>query len=101
MIVKQKTYNRKHSQTRVDIKRCFGLLKSKFRKLKYLDVRKVCDIPCTIVTCCVLHNFVLLNESVTAEDIPSDVREPSDNASVLAGEETAASKRDGIMRLLA
>lgn len=45
------------------LKRSFGLLKGKLRKLKFLDMRKVEAIPGVVVTCCVLHNFILMNES--------------------------------------
>jgi len=59
LTTEQKKFNNAHSATRVDIERCFGLLKGKFRKLKYLDMRNVREIPFVIVTCCVLHNFIL------------------------------------------
>lgn len=35
---KQATYNRKLSSIRSTIERVFGLLKGKFRRLKYLDI---------------------------------------------------------------
>ena len=65
----QKTYNNVQSSKRVDIERCFGLLKVKFRKLKFLDVNKVYLIPNIIVTYCVLHNFILTKEAYIEDDI--------------------------------
>lgn len=51
LTLEQKKFNAAHSSTRVDIERSFGLLKGKFRKLKYLDMTNVSDIPYTIVSC--------------------------------------------------
>ncbi|XP_053390776.1 putative nuclease HARBI1 [Mercenaria mercenaria] len=65
----QKKFSFVHSSTRVDIERCFGLLKGKFRKLKFLDVTKVSVIPNIIVTCCGLHNFILGKESYMEEEL--------------------------------
>ena len=55
----QMTYNNANSSKSVDTEIRFGPLKVKFRKLKFLDVNKVYLIPNLIVTCCVLHNFIL------------------------------------------
>lgn len=41
----------------------FSLLKGKLRKSKFLDMRKVEAIRWVIVTCCIVHNFLLVNES--------------------------------------
>ena len=65
----QKRLNSAHSSTRVDIERSFGLLKGKLRKLKYLDMHKVEEIPNVIITCCALLNFTLLHESLDEDDI--------------------------------
>ena len=58
----QKKYNKHHSTSRIAIERAFGLLKNKFRRLKYLDVRSLNSIPLIISATCVLHNFILINE---------------------------------------
>ncbi|XP_062588387.1 uncharacterized protein LOC134250044 [Saccostrea cucullata] len=69
LTLEEKRYNSAHSSTRVDIERAFGLLKGKFRKLKFLDMRHVEDIPSTILTCCALHNFILMDESLDESEV--------------------------------
>ena len=41
-----------------------GLLKGQWRKLKYLDMKDVDDMPEVITATCVLHNFVILKQDV-------------------------------------
>eukprot|EP00102_Acyrthosiphon_pisum_P019456 XP_016656666.1 PREDICTED: putative nuclease HARBI1 [Acyrthosiphon pisum] len=55
----EKFFNVSLSRARLSIERCFALLKSRFRRLKYLDMKKVELIPQTIIACCVLHNICL------------------------------------------
>ncbi|WAR13540.1 LOW QUALITY PROTEIN: HARB1-like protein [Mya arenaria] len=49
----QKKFNKAHSSTRVDVERAIGLLKSKFRRLKNLDMLLAEQIPEVITACCV------------------------------------------------
>ena len=58
----QKKFNKAHSSTRVDVERAIGLLKCKFRRLKYLDMKLEQEIPVVISACCVIHNFILREE---------------------------------------
>ena len=58
----EKHFNKCHSSTRVDVERAIGLLKCKFRRLKYLDMKMEDNIPVVITSCCVLHNFILREE---------------------------------------
>ena len=88
----------------MDIERSFGLLKGKFRKLKYLDMHKVEEIPNVIITCWALHNFILLHESLDEDDIEmEDVGDENENfldeddGQNVSGE----GKRSEIMHLLA
>ena len=101
LTLEEKRYNSAHSSTRVDIERAFGLLKGKFRKLKFLDMRNVEDIPSTILTCCALHNFILLNESLDESEV---VLEDMDDGLVCQNDEREAisglEKRREIMHLL-
>jgi len=64
----QRNYNKVHASTRVDVERAIGLLKGKWRRLKYLDMHDVDHIPQVIMAACVLHNFVLLTERHVDED---------------------------------
>ena len=99
----EKRYNSAHSSTRVDIERSFGLLKGKFRKLKSLDMHKVEEIPNVIITCCTLHNFILLHETLDEDDIEMEDSDDNDNEDEdEAGENISAEeKRREIMYLLA
>jgi len=94
---KELTFNKKLSKTRVCIENTFGILKSRFRKLNYVD----CDIkhvPDVITACCVLHNMCMLEG-----DEPFDVEvEPTvDNDNCTAtGNKSAMQKRNNIADLL-
>ncbi|XP_046550382.1 putative nuclease HARBI1 [Haliotis rubra] len=97
----EKRYNSVHSSTRVDIERCFGLLKGRFRKLKYLDMRNVREIPLVIVTCCVLHNFVINRESFVDEDIDVDGTDTDGTTGTSPSEhQSGVNKRQQITQLL-
>lgn len=61
-------YNCTHAKARSCIERAFGLLKSKFRRLKYLEMTKTQNIPIVICAACVLHNFIIINESPSNEN---------------------------------
>ncbi|KAL5022810.1 hypothetical protein ScPMuIL_001965 [Solemya velum] len=58
----EKKFNKFHSSTRVTIERCFGLLKGKFRRLKYLDMLLLPDMSYVLLAACVLHNIIIDNE---------------------------------------
>ena len=65
----QKRFNHAHSSTRVEVERAIGLLKGKFRRLKFLDMIQMLDIPHVIFAACVLHNFLLIQNGIDEEDI--------------------------------
>lgn len=44
------------------IERAFSLLKGRFRRLEYLDMIKIDEIPTIIIVSCVLHNICLGKE---------------------------------------
>lgn len=58
----QRNFNTKLSQTRVVIERAFGILKGRFRKLKYVHMYNTEMIPLVILSCCILHNICIDNE---------------------------------------
>jgi len=91
------TFNKKLSKTRVVIENTFGILKSRSRKLNYVD----CDIkyvPDIITACCVLHNMCM-----SQGDEPFEVEiEPSvdnDNCTT-TGNKSAMQKRSNIADFL-
>lgn len=59
---KQKNYNYKLSVTRVVIEQVFGILKARWRILKYINVNCIEKAIKIIVACCILHNFCLIND---------------------------------------
>ncbi|XP_066590789.1 putative nuclease HARBI1 [Prorops nasuta] len=64
----QINYNKKLSATRITIERTFGLLKCRFRKLKYVYMYNVDMIPLIILTCCVLQNICIDHDEEQFED---------------------------------
>ena len=48
-----------HSVTRQTIERAFGLLKSKWRRLRFLDMTKLENVPMVITAACTLHNVCI------------------------------------------
>lgn len=53
--------------------KCFGLLKGNFRKLKFIDMHRVEEIPSLIVACCALHNFITMHENIDDTDIDVEI----------------------------
>nr|XP_032832357.1 putative nuclease HARBI1 [Petromyzon marinus] len=100
----QRNYNRVHGSTRADIERAFGLLRRKWRRLKYLDMTAVAYIPAVISAACVLHNFLIDIERLGGDETDPDTHDDDDGNPGCANRDvelTAASKRDGIARTLA
>ncbi|XP_066930530.1 putative nuclease HARBI1 [Clytia hemisphaerica] len=65
-------YNYKHSATRMVIERAFGLLKGRFCRLKYLELRNLEPLNKFIIAMCTLHNFCI-NEDLRLNLDPSEV----------------------------
>lgn len=55
----QKTFNHRHSSSRIVIEHAFGLLKSRFRKLKFFENDNIIFIVKCVVAATVLHNICL------------------------------------------
>lgn len=71
LTVRQKRMNRKLSSNRICIEHTFGLLKTRFRILKFVNVYNTIDIPKIILGCCILHNLcIVVNDSLEEHDIP-------------------------------
>ena len=61
-------YNEKHTRTRQPIERAFGLLKGRWRRLKYIEMENVHEVPSVISAACVLHNFCLIADEGSIEE---------------------------------
>lgn len=70
----EKRFNILHCSARCCVERTFGLLKGKFRRLKYLDMSLEEDIPRVISACVFLHNYIIVHETdpQLEEDSPRD-----------------------------
>ena len=68
-------YNYIHSSIRTTIERAFGLLKGRFRRLKYIDQSEPETMSNTIASGCCLHNICILEEDISA-DMEDDVGVP-------------------------
>lgn len=103
----QVNFNMRHSSTRVVIERAFGLLKSKFRRLQYLEMRLVNKIPLVILSACILHNFILVNEKFDLDaefqDLEIAVDDPAPEVENvrLPVNNLANNKRNALTNLLA
>lgn len=68
----QKNYNYKLSSNRVVVERAFGLLKGRFRRLRYLDTQKIQTAVEIIMTACVLHNVCLMQRDAVEDFLETD-----------------------------
>ncbi|KAI4455474.1 hypothetical protein MML48_9g00002310 [Holotrichia oblita] len=64
---RQRRYNTAHSNTRIVIEHTFGLMKSRWRILQYINVNSVTKAVNIIVACCVLHNYCYINNDTWSE----------------------------------
>lgn len=78
----QKNFNFVHSSTRCTVERAFALLKGRWRRLKYLDMKHMQDIAEVVMTCCVFHNICLQNDKDTELFLPPDNDNDSEGAGV-------------------
>lgn len=91
-------FNKSLSKTRVVIEQAFSLLKGRFRRLKFLDIRDMKELNETVMMCCILHN-VLLHEGnfeeffdPTGEDSTNQVE--GDDADELHAKAEGENKRE-------
>ena len=82
------------------IERAFALLKGRFRRLKYVDIDKVDDIPKIVIAACVLHNISLCNEDIVLDFMDNQDDEVNEYESILTPNSPAVQKRTEIMEYL-
>ena len=68
---KERNYNKKLSKTRVVIENAFGLLKGRFRRLKYID-SNIENWYKIVVAACVLYNICLDFPSNNLDEVNDD-----------------------------
>lgn len=68
----QQIYNTKLSSIRSIIERAFGLLKTKFRRLKFLEVDEPETASKIVMSCCILHNFLLKQDNIEDNYLPEE-----------------------------
>jgi hypothetical protein len=81
---RKKRFNKRLSKSRMKIECAFGLLKGRFRRLRYLEMRKKELIPLVVFASCVLHNICILNDDwewVNA-DVDNDDDDGLDQAAI-------------------
>ncbi|XP_037824069.1 uncharacterized protein LOC119612341 [Lucilia sericata] len=69
----EKMFNIKLIRTHVKIKKAFGLLRSRFQQLKYLDFLTAETLSEFIFSCCIVHNICIDRDDSYNEDICTDV----------------------------
>ena len=84
-------FNRKHSSTRMNVERSFGILKSKFREIGTKSSLKLDFLPTVVHCCCILHNILLASKDITFDQILIDCNLPPMDVNDLrhGGEEEA------------
>ena len=92
----ERNYNYRHSATKMAIERAFALLEGRWRKLKYVDISRVEDIPDIIIAACA-HNICLMTEDDYPDFIESDGDEEVNSfENIERARESAVGKRDRI-----
>lgn len=63
----QRRYNFKHSSTRMKIEHCFGILKGRWRRLKYIDVLEMHTVLKIVMAAALMHNICNMEEEDISE----------------------------------
>jgi DDE superfamily endonuclease len=84
----QRDFNHIHSSTRIIVENAFALLKGRFRKLKYVSMNSVDEIPSVVLSCCVLHNICILGDDdsdIAVDDTDNDDQSPEEGTEDVRG----------------
>lgn len=98
----QKHFNFVHSSARVVIEHAFGLLKGRFRRLKFFDNDNITFIVKCVIAATVLHNLCSCENDI----IEIDVNEDSDNENyddflaAISGVSANSNRREEILQQL-
>lgn len=69
---RHRNFNKKLSSTRMVIERTFGHLKCRWRRLQKLNMSRIDLVPKTVIACCVLHNFCIIQNDPNFEIVRED-----------------------------
>lgn len=74
---RQKNFNAKLNQIRVVVENAFALLKGRFRRLKFLETKRLDLICLIIVSACILHNICILSGDNADDliDLPQELEQ--------------------------
>jgi len=92
----QKIFNYRHSATRIVIENAFGLLKGRFRRLKFFENNDLTFVIKCIIAAAVLHNICLDNKDEIDINNNDENNEDTINATGVSGIGEKYSKRDEI-----
>lgn len=98
----QRKYNHNHSSNRVVVERSFALLKSRFKRLKFIDTSTVSTAVDIIMVCCILHNLCILENDIIEEYLMQEDEDVRAGIVNILQDQTAEGilKRDNIARQL-
>jgi hypothetical protein len=92
----QRRFNYRHSTTKIVIENAFGLLKGRFRRLKYFENNNLMFVVNCIVATAVLHNICIDNQDECDVDETGDESDNEIDAAAVSGITENVSKRDEI-----
>jgi hypothetical protein len=72
----QINYNFKHSSTRMTIERAFGMMKCRFRRLKFFDSPDLVFIVQSVIVCSMLHNIAIDSNDIFEDDNANVQQQP-------------------------
>ena len=94
---KHRRFNKRHSSTRMGVERSYGMLKGRFKTLKWLNYGTM-ELNCkVIVACCILHNYIMLNGVPLNNDETYEGQVEDRFSTILAGTTTGEAKRQRMM----
>ncbi|XP_055357567.1 putative nuclease HARBI1 [Paramacrobiotus metropolitanus] len=84
---KQEDFNKIQSSLRKVVERAFGVLKRRFKILKYLDYDDMCTMKHIIIVCCLFHNLDIQSADEFRDNMDNDFEDyyPDDDDSVDEG----------------
>lgn len=99
----QSKYNTILSSTRVVVEQAFGVLKKKFRILKYIEAQRPYMPKLITMACMIVHNIVIENEGYLVDEIDEEEAHAEPQIvddTTTSGQREAKAKRDALATLL-